>query len=120
MIITNIGELVGIVPEGVLRKQGAEMAETGVLKDAWLAVEDGKIQAFGQMADRPVGEPVEPAGRSAILPKALILPSSTESQASFRMPVSAISAPCFRRTPSGTMPTSSPMLVIIISTAPGG
>ena len=28
-IIKNIGELVGIVPEGVLRKQGAEMAETG-------------------------------------------------------------------------------------------
>ena len=51
MIIRNIGELVGIVPEGVLRKQGAEMAETGVLKDAWLAIEDGKIKAFGKMAD---------------------------------------------------------------------
>ena len=51
MIIKNIGELVGIVPAGVLRKQGAEMAETGVLKDAWLAVEDGKIKAFGKMAD---------------------------------------------------------------------
>ena len=52
MIITNIGELVGIVPEGVLRKQGAEMAETGVIKDAWLAVEDGRITGFGQMADQ--------------------------------------------------------------------
>ena len=51
MIIRNIGELVGIVPEGVLRKQGAEMAETGVLKDAWLAIEDGRIKAFGKMAD---------------------------------------------------------------------
>ena len=51
MIIKNIGELVGIVPEGVLRKQGAEMAETGVLKDAWLAIEDGKIAGFGKMAD---------------------------------------------------------------------
>ena len=38
-LIKNIGELVGIVPAGVLRKQGAEMAETGVLKDAWLAIE---------------------------------------------------------------------------------
>ena len=52
MIITNIGELVGIVPAGVLRKQGPEMAETGVLKDAWLAVEDGRIKAFGKMADQ--------------------------------------------------------------------
>ena len=50
-LIQNIGELVGIVPAGVLRKQGAEMAETGILKDAWLAVEDGKISGFGKMAD---------------------------------------------------------------------
>ena len=60
MIITNIGELVGIVPEGVLRKQGAEIAETGVLKDAWLAIEDGRIKAFGQMADLSVIPADEP------------------------------------------------------------
>ena len=65
MIIKNIGELVGIVPEGVVRKQGAEMAEIGVLKDAWLAIEDGKIAGVGKMADLvghddKVGEPVEP------------------------------------------------------------
>ena len=29
--IINIGELLGIVPEGVERKQGAEMSELGVL-----------------------------------------------------------------------------------------
>ena len=52
MIIKNIGELVGIVPEGVLRKQGAEMAETGALHDAWLAIEDGRIVGFGKMADQ--------------------------------------------------------------------
>ena len=51
MIIKNIGELVGIVPAGVLRKQGAEMAETGVLRDAWLAIEDGRIAGFGPMTD---------------------------------------------------------------------
>ena len=54
ILIKNIGELVGIVPAGVLRKQGAEMAETGVLRDAWLAIEDGKIKAFGKMADLTV------------------------------------------------------------------
>ena len=52
IIIKNIGELVGIVPEGVLRKRGAEMAETGVIKDAWIAIEDGRVKAFGQMADQ--------------------------------------------------------------------
>ena len=46
ILIKNIGELVGIVPAGVLRKQGAEMAETGVLRDAWLAIEDGKINVW--------------------------------------------------------------------------
>ena len=51
MIIKNIGELVGIVPAGVLRKQGAEMAETGMLKNAWLAIEDGRIAGFGKMED---------------------------------------------------------------------
>jgi len=51
MIIKNIGELVGIVPAGVLRKQGAEMAQTGVLRDAWLAIEGGRIAGFGKMED---------------------------------------------------------------------
>ena len=54
-LIVNIGEIVGIVPEGVLRKQGAEMAETGVLKDAWLAIEDGLINGFGPMGTEPAG-----------------------------------------------------------------
>lgn len=52
-LIVNIGELVGIVPEGVLRKQGAEMSETGVLKDAWLRLEDGLIKDFGPMSECP-------------------------------------------------------------------
>ena len=47
MIIYNIGELVGIVPAGVLRKSGAEMAVTGSIKNAWLSIEDGRIAAFG-------------------------------------------------------------------------
>ncbi len=46
-LFTNIGELAGIAPEGLLRKQGAEMADAGILHDAWLAVEDGRIADFG-------------------------------------------------------------------------
>ena len=48
-LLTHIASLTGIVPEGVLRKQGAEMDTTGSLENAWLLVEDGRITAFGQM-----------------------------------------------------------------------
>ena len=54
--IINIGELAGIVPEGVLRKQGAEMAVTGILQNAWLSIDDGRITGFGPMADCPSGK----------------------------------------------------------------
>ena len=48
MLLKNIGELVGIVPQGVLRKQGPEMNETGILNDAWLRIApDGTIAGFG-------------------------------------------------------------------------
>ena len=53
LLIVNIGELVGVVPEGVLRKQGAEMSETGILKDAWIRIEDGLIKDFGPMSECP-------------------------------------------------------------------
>ena len=52
-LFTNIGELAGIAPEGLLRKQGAEMADAGILHDAWLAVEDGRIADFGPMSSLP-------------------------------------------------------------------
>ena len=47
MIIYNIGLLVGIVPEGVLRKEGKEQGKTGILENAWLRIEDGRIADFG-------------------------------------------------------------------------
>ena len=47
MIIKNIGLLVGIVPGGVLRKEGAAMGETGMLENAWLRIENGRIADFG-------------------------------------------------------------------------
>lgn len=51
--IKNIRELVGIVPQGVLRKQGPEMNETGILMDAWLLMDDDRIAAFGPMSEMP-------------------------------------------------------------------
>ena len=46
-LIYNIGLLAGIQPEGVLRVEGAAQGETGMLRDAWLAIEDGRIVDFG-------------------------------------------------------------------------
>ncbi len=51
--IKHIREIVGIVPEGVLRKQGHEMNETGVLHDAWLLIDGDRIAAFGPKAEMP-------------------------------------------------------------------
>lgn len=56
-IITNIGELVGIVPECVLRKQGAEMDEVGSLRDAYLTIEGERIYGFGNMSECQVPGP---------------------------------------------------------------
>ncbi len=48
-LIYNIGRLVGIQPEGVLRVEGPEQGRTGTLENAWLRIEDGHIAAFGPM-----------------------------------------------------------------------
>ena len=53
MIIKNIGLLVGIQPEGVLRVEGEAQGKTGVLENAWLRIEDGRIVDFGEMAGCP-------------------------------------------------------------------
>ena len=53
LLIVNIGKLVGIVPDGVERKCGAEMSQTGILEDAWLRIEDGRIADFGPMSACP-------------------------------------------------------------------
>lgn len=50
-LIKNIGEIFGILPENVLKKEGEEMSRVGSLKDAWMTLRDGKIEALG-----PAGE----------------------------------------------------------------
>ena len=52
-LIRNIGVLAGIVPEGVTRMCGEEMSQAGVLEDAWLRIEDGRIADFGPMSECP-------------------------------------------------------------------
>lgn len=46
-LIKNIGEIFGILPDNVLKKEGEEMSRAGSLKDAWMTLRDGKIEAFG-------------------------------------------------------------------------
>ncbi len=46
-LFKHIGTLAGVLPAGVLRKEGAEMDEVGTVSDAWLLVDDGRIAAFG-------------------------------------------------------------------------
>lgn len=70
-IITNIGELDGIVPEGVLRKRGAEMDVVGALKNAYLTLEGKRIAGFGNMSDCPPagpGDEVIDAGGGLVMP----------------------------------------------------
>ena len=62
MIIRNIGQLVGIVPEGVLRKEGRDQGETGILENAWLRTRNGLIEDFGPMTSCPCDDNVKDAG----------------------------------------------------------
>jgi imidazolonepropionase len=52
-LIYNIGILAGIVPEGVLRKEGASQGETGFMENAWIRIQDGRIAEFGPMSECP-------------------------------------------------------------------
>lgn len=67
MLFRNIGELAGIAPEGLPRRQGAEMSDAGILHDAWLAVEDGRIVDFGTGPAPKADETVDARG-GMILP----------------------------------------------------
>ena len=46
-VIYNIGRLAGILPEGVMRLEGAQMNHVECIEDAYLVIEDGKIAGFG-------------------------------------------------------------------------
>ncbi|MCR5745185.1 MAG: imidazolonepropionase [Bacteroidales bacterium] len=54
-LFKNIGTLAGIVPAGVVRKEGAAMDEVGTIDKAWLLVEDGRIAGFGGGAEAAPG-----------------------------------------------------------------
>lgn len=53
LLVKNIGTIVGIDASGRARVSGADMDRLATLDDAWLAAEEGRIVAFGRMADLP-------------------------------------------------------------------
>ena len=66
--IKNIREIVGITPEGVLRKQGAEMDHTGTLSNAYLLMEDDRIVDFGPMNEMPEADAYIDAEGGLLIP----------------------------------------------------
>ena len=52
-IIYNIGTLAGILPEGVLKLEGAQMNDVNCINNAYLVIEDGIITDFGPMGNCP-------------------------------------------------------------------
>ena len=70
-IIKDIGELIGIVPQGVLLKRGAGMDEVVTIRDAFLTIRDGLIDGFGPMSECPPAGPddeTESAGGGLVMP----------------------------------------------------
>ncbi|MCQ2345876.1 MAG: imidazolonepropionase [Paludibacteraceae bacterium] len=66
--IKNISEIIGIVPQGILRKQGPEMNETGTLTNAYLLIDGDRIAAFGPMAEMPQADQYIDAEGGMLLP----------------------------------------------------
>lgn len=64
MLIKNIGKLVGVRDDEKLFLAGQEMAELQTIDDAWMLVNDGRIEAFGSMDSMPSteGEVVDAEG----------------------------------------------------------
>lgn len=70
LIIKNIHLLAGIDESGRLRLQGNEMSELGMLSDAYLKIDNGKIAGYGTMDSLVLEEgcEVEDAAGGCVLP----------------------------------------------------
>lgn len=53
LLVKNIGQLMGVLPEGTDRLRGTEMNRVESISDAWLLVRDGRIADFGEMGACP-------------------------------------------------------------------
>ena len=55
-LIKNIRSIIGITEPGTLRKCGKAMSEVGTLDDAWVLIDDERIEDFGSMTCCPESE----------------------------------------------------------------
>ena len=81
-VIYNIGTLAGILPEDVLKLEGAQMNEVNCLNNAYLVIEDGVIADFGPMENCPGMPSEEHAGPSENMVNAqggFVLPAFCDS-----------------------------------------
>ena len=70
LLFSNIKELLQVREEKILKVSGAEMKELPSIKNAWLLVEDDKIEAYGSMDNPPdieVDKKIDASGK-IILP----------------------------------------------------
>ena len=75
LLFSNIKELLQVREEKILKVSGAQMKELPSIKNAWLLVEDDKIEAYGSMDTPPdieVDEKIDASGK-------IILPSWCDS-----------------------------------------
>ena len=68
MLIKNIKQLAGILPEGKLVLKGEEMNDFATIDNAFLIIEDGLIKDFGSMDSCPSyeGEEFDASGRTVL------------------------------------------------------
>ena len=88
-VIYNIGRLAGILPEGVMRLEGAQMNHVECIENACLVIEDGIITDFGTCSGDRYGFQNDPShfvgpspcgqGGSTVLKTASISTTETES-----------------------------------------
>ena len=68
LLFKGIGTLAGVTSPGVLRKQGAEMDDAGLLHGAWLLADDGLIASFGVGDDMPEADEVVDCQGGMLMP----------------------------------------------------
>ena len=66
--IKNIGVIIGITKPEELRKQGWQMNETESLRNAYILINDGRIDSYGPMDSMPQAEVVIDAEQGLVIP----------------------------------------------------